>query len=80
MKYYVFSIEQVHGSEESLNEYATKSDSYDTEKAARTAYYNKLSAVNADLSPNGHSYMKIKLEDSKGNILKKDELGEYIEA
>lgn len=79
MKYYVFAIEQVHDGDK-LNEYATKSDAQNTEKAARSAYYDKLSAVNADLSPNGHSYMKIKLEDSKGNVLKKDELGEYIEA
>ena len=79
MKYYVFTIEQIH-SDGSLSEYATKSDAQATEKAARSVYYDKLSAVNADLSPNGHSYMSIKLEDSKGNVLKKDELGEYIEA
>lgn len=80
MKYYVFSIEQVHGTGTALSEYATKSDAYDTEKAARTAYYNKLSAVNSDLSDKGHSYMSIKIENSKGGVIKKDEIGEYIEA
>ena len=77
MKFYVITIEQVH-SESGLSEYATKSDGM-TEKQARTTFYDKLSAVNKDLSDNGHTFMDIKIENSVGGVIKKDQLGEYVE-
>ena len=76
MKYYVFTIEQVKN-DGKWGEYATKSDAM-TEKAARTAFYDKCSAVNKDLSDNGHSFMDIKIVNSEGGIVKKDTLGAYI--
>lgn len=77
MKYYVTTIEQVHNGD-ALNEYATKSDPT-TEKQARTAYFDKLSAVNKDLSDKGHTYMLIELKSSKGTV-EKYTLGEYVDA
>ena len=78
MKFYVITIEQVH-SESSLSEYATKSDGM-TEKQASTTFYDKLSAVNKDLSDNGHTFMDIKIVNSVGGVIKKDQLGKYVEA
>lgn len=77
MKYYIFTVEQLHGDNETLVEYATKSDGMN-EKAARSAYFDKLSAVNKDLSDNGHTYMAIRMVNSVGGIVEKYDLGEYI--
>lgn len=78
MKYYVTTTEQVK-SGETWSEYMTKSDAYDTEKAARNVYYKKLGDINADLSPNGHAYALIEVRDSKG-VIETSKLGEYVEA
>lgn len=78
MKYYVFAIEQLY-SEEKLVEYAT-SKQYETEKSAMSAFYDKLAAVNKDLSANGHTFMDIKIVNSIGGVIKKDQIGAYVEA
>lgn len=77
MKYYVITSEQLH-TESGLGEYMTKSDGM-TEKAARTKFYDTCSAVNKDLSDNGHTFMDIKIVNSIGGIIKKDQLGKYID-
>ena len=78
MKYYVTTTEQVYN-DGNLGEYMTKSDAYDTEKAARNVYYKKLGDINADLSPNGHAYGLVEVRDSKG-VIETGTLGEYVEA
>ena len=78
MKYYVIAVEQVH-TESGLGEYATKSDPM-TEKAARSAFYDKCASVNKDLSDNGHTFMDIKIINSEGGQVKRDTLGKYVEA
>ena len=78
MKYYVITCEQVHGEGGKLGEYMTKSDSM-TEQSARTTFYDKCSAVNKDLSDNGHTFMDIKLVNSEGGVIKKDTLGAYVD-
>lgn len=77
MKFYVMTIEQIHNNG-SLAEYATKSDGK-TEQQARTDFYDKCSAVNKDLSDNGHTFMNIKIVNSEGGIIKKDVLGKYVD-
>lgn len=77
MKFYVITIEQLHNGDK-LQEYATKSDAL-TEKSARTTFYDKCSAVNKDLSDNGHTFMDIKIVNSVGGIIKRDQLGQYID-
>ena len=78
MKYYVFSVEQLHNSEGKLIEYATKSDAL-SQQGAMTAFYDKCSAVNKDLSDNGHTFMDIKVVNSMGGIVKRDQLGQYVD-
>lgn len=78
MKYYVTTTEQVYNNG-TLGEYMTKSDAYNTEKAARNVYYEKLGNINADLSPEGHAYALVEVRDSKG-VIETSTLGEYVEA
>lgn len=78
MKFYVITTEQVY-TESGLGEYMTKSDALD-EKPARTMFYDKCSAVNKDLSDNGHTFMDIKIVNSEGGCVKRDTLGEYKES
>lgn len=77
MKYYVIAIEQVH-TDTGLGEYATKSDPM-TQQSAYSTFYDKCAAVNKDLSDKGHTFMDIKVVNSTGGIIKKDELGEYVD-
>ena len=77
MKYYVLTIEQIHNDSQ-LAEYATKSDGM-SQKQAMTTFYDKCSAVNKDLSDNGHTFMDIKVVNSTGGVVKRDQLGQYVD-
>lgn len=77
MKYYVITIEQVYN-EGQLGEYMTKSDPQ-TEKSARTMFFDKCSAINADLSDKGHAWAYIAIVNSKGGTEKEEKLGQYVE-
>lgn len=79
MNYYVFTIEQLHGEGGALGEYATKSDTQATRKAADSLFLSKAKAINDDLSENGHQYAKVWTTDSKGIIVDSREIGEYVE-
>ena len=83
MFFYVNSIEQGRNTDEQGNvklyEYSG-SKQYSTEKTAISAFYDKLAAVNKDLSDNlGHTFMDIKVVNSLGGVIKKDQIGEYVE-
>lgn len=79
MKYYVFTIEQVHGEGTAIGEYATKSDTQNTRKAADSLFLEKAKGINDDLSDKGHTYGKVWTTDSKGIIVDSREIGEYVE-
>ncbi len=82
--FYIDTIEQVKGTEEgSISEYGarTKKASYE---AALTDFYTKLGNVSNDLitpeTPNkNHYFMDIRIVDSKGGVVKKDKVGDYVE-
>ena len=79
MKYYIETMEQITTDEYgTLSEYA-KVESCSDENTALTKFYNKLSDVSADLTKEGkhHTYMRIKIINSVGNIIKSDFLGAY---
>ncbi len=78
MKFYVKTIEQLHNSNGDLVEYATKSDPK-TQKSAMSDYYDKCSAINKDLSDNGHTFAVIKVENSEGGVIKKEIIGAYVD-
>lgn len=80
MKYYVVAIEQTHDANNNIVEYA-KATQYDTEKTAMSAFYDKLAAVNKDLNPDtAHTWMDIKIVNSQGGYIKKDQIGQYVES
>lgn len=79
MNYYVFTIEQLHGEGTALVEYATKSDTQPSRKAADSLFLSKAKGINDDLSDNGHTYGKVWTTDSKGIIVDSREIGEYVE-
>lgn len=77
MKFYIETIEQTLN-DDALTEYG-KTERVDTEQAALTKFYKKLSDVAADIGKN-HTYMDIKIVNSLGGCIKKDSIGEYVEA
>ncbi|MBQ1293394.1 MAG: hypothetical protein IIY21_05110 [Clostridiales bacterium] len=76
MKFYIETIEQTLN-DDALTEYG-KTEKVDTEQAALTKFYKKLSDVAADIGKN-HTYMDIKIVNSLGGCIKKDSIGEYVE-
>ena len=78
MKYYIQTIEQIKGEQEgTYSEYANVSKE-NTEEAALTKFYKRLSDVSAALG-NTHVFMDIKIVNSVGGCIKKDSVGEYVE-
>ena len=78
MKYYIDTVEVVKGAEENtLNEYG-KREAVVGENAALSKYFRKLSDTSADIGVN-HYYLGIKLSTSQGAVIKKEEIGTYID-
>ena len=78
MKFYIQTIEQIKGEQEgTYTEYANVSKE-NTEEAALSKFYKKLSDVSAALG-NTHVFMDIKIVNSVGGCIKKDSVGEYVE-
>ena len=78
MKYHVLTIEQIKGESEGTYPEYSKSDKKDTLNAALSAFYEKLKNVSADIGIS-HTFMSIKILNSKGEIEKSDAVGEYVE-
>ena len=76
MKYYIVTIEQIN-SEGGYAEYG-KIEKANTEEAALTKFYQNLSLVANDLGK-GHTYLDIKIFNSLGGCIKKDQVGQYQE-
>lgn len=77
MKFYIQTIEQITKNNE-ISEFGA-TEKVDTEQAALTKFYKKLSDVAADIGKS-HTYMDIKIVNSLGGCIKKDSIGEYVEA
>lgn len=78
MNYYVFTIEQVYN-DGKLGEYATKSDTQTTRKAADIMFLDKCKTITQDLSDNGHAYAKVWTTNSEGVIVDSREIGVHQE-
>lgn len=79
MKFYVFTIEQLHNDSGDLVEYATKSDTQNSRKSADSLFLQKAKAINDDLSEKGHTYAKVFTTDSTGVIVDHREIGQYVD-
>ena len=80
MMYYVTAMEQIISNGE-LSEYST-SEKHVDRSTAMTKYYQKLSNVANDIGEGkSHTYMRINIKSSVGEVVKPDEvLGQYLEA
>lgn len=78
MRYYIDTIEQTKGENDSVNEYG-KREIQSADKSYEevlSAYYVKLGNVANDIGEGkNHYYMDIKIIDSDGGVLKKDKVG-----
>ncbi len=75
MSYYIQSVEQII-KDGALAEYGNTERVVTDENTALNKYYTKLANVSADIGVN-HTYMRIKVENSVGGIIKSDAIGEY---
>ena len=80
MFYYIDTIEQVKGTEESpINEYGARTKEGADFNAVLSKYYTKLANVSNDIGEDkNHYYMDIRIVDSNGGVLKKDKVGQYV--
>lgn len=81
MRYYIDTIEQTKGENDSVNEYG-KREIQSADKSYEevlSAYYVKLGNVANDIGEGkNHYYMDIKIIDSDGGVLKKDKVGQRV--
>ena len=80
MIYYVDTIEQVKGENDTVNEYGKREQSKTSYEATLSKYFTKLANVSNDsITPEtpdkNHYYMDIRIVDSTGGVLKKDSIG-----
>lgn len=82
MFYYIDTIEQVKGTEEgSINEYGARTKEGKDINVVLSKYYTKLANVSNDIGEGkNHYYMDIRIVDSNGGVVKKDKVGQYVEA
>lgn len=82
MAYYIDTIEQIKGENNTITEYGKREKQSGTLQNALTAYYAKLSNVSNDIGEEDskkHYYMDIRIVDSNGGVVKKDKVGKYQE-
>lgn len=75
MKYYVFAIEQTL-IEGEYNEYSPAVKKYNDYKSAETYFHTRLGEL---ANSQSHVYAELKIINSRGGIVKKDSIGEYVE-
>lgn len=79
MIYYIDTIEQTKGENDNVNEYGKREQWKLEYEAVLAKFFKKLSDVSADIGKN-HYYMDIRITDSTGGVIKKDSVGERVEA
>ena len=80
MFYYIDTIEQIKGEENTINEYGSREKIVgDYQTTVLPKFFEKCKNVSADIGKN-HYYMDIRIVDSNGGVVKKDKLGEYVES
>lgn len=85
MAFYIDTIEQTKGEGGAINEYGKREKQSGTYEQAQSAYFTKLANVANDIiteeTPNkNHYFMDIRIVDSKGGVVKKDSVGQHVEA
>ena len=84
MFYYIDTIEQVKGTEEgTINEYGVRSKEGSDYNVVLSKFFTKLANVSNDIGEGegkNHYFMDIKIVNSVGAVMKKDQVGKYVEA
>ena len=83
MRYYIDTIEQTKGDNDTINEYGKREiqAADKTFEEVQAAYFTKLANVANDIGEGkNHYFMDIKIVNSLGGILEKKQVGEYKEA
>jgi hypothetical protein len=80
MIYYIDTIEQTKGENDTVNEYGKREQSKTSYESTLSKYFTKLANVSNDIitpeTPDkNHYYMDIRIVDSTGGVLKKDSIG-----
>jgi hypothetical protein len=78
MSYYVFTIEQVKA-DEGYSEYAATPKKYSDQQSAEVHFYQRCAEVSNALGKT-HTWMDIRIVNSVGTLLKKDQIGQYQES
>ena len=81
MNYYIDTIEQVKGEEEgTVNEYGKRTKEGSDLNVVLSKFFKKLSDVSNDIGEGkNHFFMDIRIVDSNGGVIKKDQLGKLVE-
>ena len=80
MAFYIDTIEQIKGEENTINEYGKREKWELDYEQVLSKYFKKLSDVSADIGEDkNHYYMDIRIVDSNGGVIKKDKVGKYQE-
>lgn len=80
MIYYIDTIEQTKGENDTVNEFGKREQWKLTYEATLSKYFTKLANVSNDIitpeTPDkNHYYMDIRIVDTTGGVLKKDSVG-----
>ena len=76
MAYYIDTIEQVKAEGGGVNEYGKRDKNNGTFEEVLSAYFTKLANVANDIGEGkNHYYMDIRIVDTTGGCLKKDQVG-----
>lgn len=81
MRYYIDTIEQTKGENDTINEYGKREIQpiSKTYEEILSVYFTKLANVSNDIGEGkNHYYMDIRIVDSTGGVVKKDKVGEYV--
>ena len=81
MAYYIDTIEQVKGEAGAVNEYGKREKKGNDLNAVLSSFFTKLASVANDIGEGkNHYFMDIRIVDSNGGVIKKDQVGTLVEA
>ena len=79
--YYIDTIEQVKGENGAINEYGKREKEGADLNVVLSKFFTKLANVSNDIGEGkNHYFMDIRIVDSHGGVIKKDQVGSYVEA
>ena len=79
MAYYIDTIEQVKGEDGAVNEYGKREKEGSDLNVVLSKFFTKLANVSNDIGEGkNHYFMDIRIVDSNGGVIKKDQVGSLV--